>query len=131
MVLLIDDLQVVGAREIAEKVFASTPTFVLQQKDLGRFPQPSWRTPGNRGKLVWLVATVEQWMIEYQKRTPPINGAAKRRDIQLFNDAAVTATKIAEKFDASLRKRLFNNNAGRAPGRENEDERASAEMVSD
>ena len=131
---MFQDHDIVNAKEIAEMLFASTGTFVHQQRAIGRFPAPSWVTPGNGGRHVWLRRTVDLWLVEYLSRTDDIVLASKgstKSERRAANAAAETATKIAEAFDKKLKQEIINQRDARSePARESNNERVHpASMV--
>ena len=99
----------------------------------GRFPRPSYTTPGNRGRQVWLIATVDHWRAEYFKLMPKQPLAMSHKERRTFiddcNDAAVEATRLAEAFDDKLKEKIITQHAGSVLLREGNNERASSGMV--
>lgn len=99
---------------------------VHDQVEAGYFPRESWRTSGGRGKLVWLVETVNKYMQEKKRLTPDKNASQAR-----INAAAIEAAEIAEQFDADLQRVGFSNHRSTrsaTPGR-CDNERDSTPMV--
>ena len=140
------DLPLTDSTEIAASIFgvdiqsklATSQTRTIAKRNCarvvhaarrhGRFPRPSYTTPGNRGRQVWLIATVDHWRAEYFKRMPkqPLEMSNKERRafIDDCNDAAVTATRLAEAFDDELKDKIIQH-AGSVLRREGNNERAS------